>query len=110
MGMLYRRGRVWWTKWYVDGRPMRESTGIATDDDTIPSEARRFLKVREGNASGEPVLRRVDRIRYEEIREDLLEHTTRRRAGAAPRSSAGASSTWITSSEAGASRTSRRRS
>jgi hypothetical protein len=82
MGTLYQRGRVWWAKWYVDGRPMRESTGIATDDDTIPNEARGFLKVREGKAaSGEPVLRRADRIRYEEIRTDLLEHyaTTGRR-------------------------------
>jgi hypothetical protein len=82
MGTLYQRGRVWWAKWYVDGRSMRESTGIATDDDTIPNEAKRFLKVREGKAaSGEPVLRRADRIRYEEIRKDLLEHyaTTGRR-------------------------------
>ena len=83
MGTLYQRGRVWWAKWYVDGRPMRESTGIATDDDTIPNEAKRFLKVREGKAaSGEPVLRRADRTRYEEIRKDLFEHyaTTGRRS------------------------------
>src|SRR4030095_6471005 len=46
-----------------------------SDDDAIPNEAKRFLKVKEGKAaSGEPVLRRADRVRYEEIRKDLLEH------------------------------------
>ena len=82
MGTLYRRGRVWWAKYYVNGRPVRESTGVTGDDDAVPQEARRFLKVREGKAaSGEPVLRRADRVRYEEIRADVLEHyaTTGRR-------------------------------
>jgi hypothetical protein len=49
---------------------MRESTG--TEKET---EARRFLKKREGRvASGEPVLPRVDRIRYEEVAADLRRH------------------------------------
>ena len=26
MGMLYRRGTVFWMKYYVNGRPIREST------------------------------------------------------------------------------------
>jgi hypothetical protein len=85
MGALYRRGQVWWCKYYVNGRPVRESTGVAGDTDTAPAEARRFLKVKEGKAaSGEPVLRRADRVRYEEIRKDLLEHyaTTGRRNAA----------------------------
>jgi len=79
MGSLYRpklRGlgysRIWWCKYYVDGRPIRESTGIASDTETAPAEARRFLKVREGAvATGQPVLPRVDRIRYEELAADL---------------------------------------
>ena len=79
MGSLYRpklRGlgysRIWWCKYYVDGRPIRESTGIAGDTETAPAEARRFLKVREGAvATGQPVLPRVDRIRYEELAADL---------------------------------------
>jgi hypothetical protein len=82
MGSLYRRGKVWWVKYYANGRSVRESTEITGDSDTPPAEAKRFLKVREGKAaSGEPVIPRLDRLRYEEIRKDLLEHyaTTGRR-------------------------------
>ncbi len=77
MGYLYRRklrdgtlARRWWAKYYVNGRPVYEST--RTDK---RSEAGRFLKEREGRvAAGQPVLPRVDRIRYEEIRDDLRRH------------------------------------
>jgi integrase len=75
MGTLYRRGRVWWAKYYVNGRPVRESTGVAGDDDAVPQEARRFLKVKEGKAaSGEPMMPRADRVRYEEAAKDLRQH------------------------------------
>jgi integrase len=75
MGALYRRGQVWWCKYYVNGRPVRESTGVAGDTDTAPAEAKRFLKVKEGKAaSGEPVLRRADRVRYEEAAADRRRH------------------------------------
>ena len=82
MGSLYQRGSTWWAKFYVNGRAVRESTGVTSDGDTPPKAAERFLKIKEGRAaSGEPVLPRVDRLRYEEIRKDLLEHyaTTGRR-------------------------------
>jgi integrase len=70
MGTLYRRGRRWWIKYYVNGRPVRESAETASE-----REARRRLKVREGRvAMGQPVLPRVDRIRYEEIAKDLRLH------------------------------------
>ncbi len=70
MGMLYRRGAVFWVKYYVNGRPIRESTH--TDKET---EAKRFLKEREGRvATGQPVLPRADRIRYAEIADDLRRH------------------------------------
>ena len=70
MGMLYRRGSVWWVKYYVNGRPIRESTG--TDKE---KQAERFLKDREGRAvTGQPVLPRADRIRYDEIADDLRRH------------------------------------
>jgi hypothetical protein len=63
MGSLYQRGDIWWAKYYQSGRPMRESTGA-----TKRKEAERFLKEREGRvATGQPVLRRADRISYEEI-------------------------------------------
>lgn len=70
MGMLYKRGRVYWCKYYVNGRPVRESTGQMTE-----KAAERVLKVREGRAAaGMPMLPRADRIRYEEIAEDLRQH------------------------------------
>jgi site-specific recombinase XerD len=91
MGYLYRpklkdwrirpvaeqRSAVWWAKWYVNGRAMREST--LTED---KEAAKRFLKGKEGAAAtGQPVMPRVDRIRYEEIAADLRQHyeTTGRR-------------------------------
>ena len=77
MGTLYRpklkSGRpstIWWIKYYVDGRPVRESTGTEKE-----SDARRFLKAREGRvATGQPMLPRADRVRYEEAAEDLRQH------------------------------------
>lgn len=70
MGQLYQRGRIWWVKYYVNGRPVRESTGTEKE-----REAERILKTREGRAAaGLPLLPRADRVRYEEAAEDLREH------------------------------------
>lgn len=82
MGSLYRpklksgaRASVWWVKYYADGRAIRESTGVSSDTNTPPAEARRFLKEREGRtAAGMPVLPRADRVRYEEAAADLRRH------------------------------------
>jgi integrase len=82
MGYLYRpklkSGRhsgMWWVKYYQNGRPVRESTGVAADTETPPQEAKRFLKEREGRvATGQPILPRADRIRYEEAAADLRAH------------------------------------
>ncbi len=61
---------VWWVKYYANGRAIRESTGTAKEN-----VAKRILKEREGRAvAGQPVLPRVDRIRYEEIAQDLKQH------------------------------------
>jgi integrase len=61
---------VFWVKYYVNGRPVRETTG--TNKET---EARRFLKEREGRAAvGQAILPRADRVRYEEVARDLREH------------------------------------
>jgi hypothetical protein len=79
---LYRRGGVWWVKYKTNGRRVRETTEISVTSDTPPPEAKRFLRVKLGKAaSGEPVMPRLDRVRYEEIRKDLPEHyaTTGRR-------------------------------
>lgn len=77
MGYLYRPklksgelGRIFWIKYYLNGRPIRESTGAEKE-----TEAKRFLKEREGRAAtGQPILPRVDRIRYDEIAQDLRGH------------------------------------
>jgi integrase len=59
----------------VNGRPVRESTGIAGDTKTPPARARDFLKEREGRvATGQPVLPRADRVRYDEVAADLRQH------------------------------------
>ena len=70
MGMIYKRGQMFWIKYYSGGTPIRESTGTAKQ-----KEAERFLKNREGrNAAGLPPLPRVDRITYDELASDLRLH------------------------------------
>jgi hypothetical protein len=76
MGSLYRpklksgaEGRILWCKYYVNGRPVRESTKCDREQD-----ARRFLKLREGAvANGAPVSPRADRVLSDELAADLLE-------------------------------------
>jgi integrase len=66
---LYRRGNVWWCKYYVNGRPVREST--KTEKETA---AKRILDDRRGRvATGQPILPRADRVRYDELAADLME-------------------------------------
>ena len=63
MGSLYKQSgsRIWWVKYYSNGRPVRESAGTADE-----REAERFLKRREGQvAAGQPLLPRLDRVRRE---------------------------------------------
>ena len=72
MGSVYeRKGTAnLWCKYYVNGRPVRESTGTAH-----VKEAGRFLKRREGrSAAGLPMLPRADKVRYEEAAADLRRH------------------------------------
>ena len=57
-------------KYYVNGKPVRESTSTQKE-----TEARRFLKEREGRvASGQPVQPRVDRVLYENAAADLRDY------------------------------------
>jgi integrase len=77
MGSLYRKrltsgntGAVWWMKYYVNGRPIRESTGTRKQ-----TEAKRILAEREGRvATGQPLLPRADKVRYEDAKADLRQH------------------------------------
>jgi integrase len=70
--MLYQRGRVFWLKYYVNGRPVYESSG--TEKEQI---ARQLLNRRLGAvANGQPILPRADKVRYEEAAKALREHYT----------------------------------
>jgi hypothetical protein len=67
MGMLYKRGAVWWIKYYQNGRGMRESS-----HSTKESKAKRLLKLREGDIEhGLPVNPMLNRIRFDEAADDL---------------------------------------
>lgn len=70
MGMIYKRGEVFWIKYYSGDKPIRESIGTSKQ-----KQAERFLKDREGRvAIGVPALPRLERIRFAEIAEALIEH------------------------------------
>lgn len=68
MGMIRKRGRIWWVKYYKDGTPHEESSGSVREGD-----ARRLLKLREGDIErGLPITPKVGRIRWEEARDDVV--------------------------------------
>ncbi len=70
MGMIYKRGKVFWIKYYGGAKPIRESTGTAKQ-----KQAERFLNDREGRvAIGAPALPRLERIRFAEIADALIKH------------------------------------
>ncbi|MGD0236454.1 MAG: site-specific integrase [Syntrophorhabdales bacterium] len=67
MGTIYLRGHTFWIKYYRNGRPFRESARSKME-----GVARRLLKLREGQiAEGKFPGLKVDRIRYDELAEDL---------------------------------------
>jgi integrase len=67
-GSYYRRGSVFWVKYYKNGRPYRESTGS-----TLERDAKDLLNRRLGDiAAGRPVNPRADRIKLDELLDDLL--------------------------------------
>src|SRR5262245_3030764 len=77
MGMIYKRGAMYWIKYYVNGRPVRESSGSQKE-----GVAKSLLKEREGRAElGQPILPKVARTLVEELLGNLRAHheTTGRR-------------------------------
>jgi integrase len=59
---------IWWAKYYVHGRPRRESTETADY-----AEAKDFLKKREGEtASGVPIPRSAGRVTLAELAADVV--------------------------------------
>ena len=70
MGMIYKRGKVFWIKYYCDGRPIRESSHSTTE-----TPARKLLKDREGRAEmGAPLLPKVRNTTVETLLADLKAH------------------------------------
>lgn len=68
MGMIYKRGNIFWLKYYRHGKPYFESTHT----DSEP-EAKRKLKLREGQIALNrfPGLR-VEKILFDELAQDLI--------------------------------------
>jgi integrase len=68
MGSIYKRGEVFWIKYYRYGKPYRESS--KSDKITV---AERLLKRREGEISkGEIPGIVFDRVRFDELAEDFI--------------------------------------
>ena len=66
-GSIYLRGGVYWIKYYVDGRPIRESAESARRED---AEAK--LDERRGQrAAGEPISPKASRLRVDELLDNL---------------------------------------
>ncbi|MBZ0156102.1 MAG: site-specific integrase [Alphaproteobacteria bacterium] len=68
MGSVYKRGGVWWIKYYRNGKPFYESSGSEKE-----TEARKLLKSREGSiVDGKFHGLKVERITFDELAQDLL--------------------------------------
>lgn len=68
MGHIFKRGNVYWIKYYRNGKPYRESTKSKKEAD-----AKRLLKRREGEISeGKLPGIYFDRVRFDELARDFL--------------------------------------
>jgi len=68
MGTIYLRGKTFWIKYYLNGKPYRESSKSEKETD-----AKRFLKLREGQCeSGTFPGLKVDKILFGELKQDIL--------------------------------------
>jgi integrase len=68
MGSIYRRGKVWWVKYYRNGKPMRESS--ESGKETV---ARSLLRTREGDIErGLPITPKTNRCTFDEVAADVL--------------------------------------
>ena len=70
MGMIYKRGEVFWIKYYSAGKPIRESSRSAKEFD-----AKRLLRNREGRVEmGAPILPKVQKTTVTTLLDDLKAH------------------------------------
>ena len=68
MGSLYRRGRVWWIKYYRNGKSFRETSKSRKLRDAKALLRKREADTRPFNLSGPA----PERVRFEEIADDFL--------------------------------------
>jgi integrase len=68
MGTIYRRGSKYWIKYHRNGKQYFESTKSTKEGD-----AKKLLRIREGHiAEGKFSGLRVEKVRFEEIAEDMV--------------------------------------
>ena len=68
MGSIYKRGNIYWIKYYRNGKPYRESSKSKKEAD-----AKRLLKRREGEiAAGKLPGIYFDRVRFDELAQEFL--------------------------------------
>ncbi len=68
MGAIYKRGNVYWIKYYRAGKPYYESS-----KSTKESVAKKLLKLREGHVvEGKFQGLKVERITFEELSQDFV--------------------------------------
>jgi integrase len=68
MGCIYKRGNIYWIKYYRNGKPYRESSKSKKETD-----AKRLLKKREGEiAAGKLPGIYFDRVYFDELGQDFL--------------------------------------
>src|SRR5262245_33837168 len=78
MGELKKRGKVWWIRYYKNGRRHEESSGSTKEGD-----AKSLLRLREGDIErGVAVTPKVGRIRFDEAAKDVINdyRTNRKRS------------------------------
>jgi integrase len=68
MGMIYKRGKVFWIKYYRNGKPFFESSKSEKE-----GEARKLLRKREGEiSSGKLPGIYFDRVKFGHLKDDLI--------------------------------------
>ena len=68
MGSIYKRGAVFWIQYYRNGKPYRETARTQKE-----SEAKRLLKMREGEISkGKIPGIHFDKVRFNDLADDFL--------------------------------------
>ncbi len=68
MGSIYKRGDIFWVKYYRNGKPYRESS-----DSSKESVAKRLLRSREGDIANHKFNGlRVERITFDELAADVI--------------------------------------